>query len=160
MALVTGVLAGVISAAGCIVGGWWCDRVDRQRAYVYFGLMQAGCAIAMALLPRTQPMFIIWTSVYAFITGLTYVGFSAVVLEAIGRGAAATKYSLFASLSNMPIGYMTNIDGWAHDRWGSGGMLYTEAALCGLGAVVFLGVASSLKRANRAEAVAVPEPIE
>ena len=150
----------MISAAGCIAGGWWCDRVDRQRAYVYFGLFQAGCAVAMAMLPRTQPMFIIWTSVYAFSTGLTYAGFTAFVLEAIGKGAAATKYNVYASLSNMPIYYMTNLDGWAHDKWGSGGMLFTEAALCGLGAAAFLGLAAALTRATRTEAGTLPQPIE
>ena len=41
----------------------------------------------------------------------------------------------------MPIQYMTLVDGWAHTRWGTGGMLLTEA-LVGLAAVlVFLGVA-------------------
>ena len=55
--------------------------------------------------------------IYAFITGLTYAGFSAFVLEAMGLGAAATKFSLFASLSNMPIAYMTSIDDWAYGAW-------------------------------------------
>ena len=61
---------------------------------------------------------------YALITGLTYAGFSAVVLEAIGLGAAATKYNVFASLSNMPIAYMTVIEGWAQTRWNVSGMLF------------------------------------
>jgi len=114
----------------------------------------------MALLPRTQPMFVVWTSVYAFITGLTYAGFSAFVLEAIGKGAAATKYNVYASLSNMPIYYMTNVDGWAHDRWGSGGMLYVEAICCTAGAIAFLALIGALARARRAEALAAPAPIE
>ena len=70
-----------------------------------------------------------FTMLYAFVTGLTYAGFSAFVLEAMGLGAAATKYNLFASLSNMPIAYMTSIDGWAHGKWGPAGMLYTEAVV-------------------------------
>ena len=78
--------------------------------------------------------------IYAFITGLTYAGFSAFVLEAMGLGAAATKFSLFASLSNMPIAYMTSIDGWAYERWGAAGMLFTEAVMGAVGLVLFLGV--------------------
>ncbi len=78
--------------------------------------------------------------IYAFITGLTYAGFSAFVLEAMGLGAAATKFSLFASLSNMPIAYMTSIDDWAYERWGAAGMLFTEAAIGAAGLVLFLGV--------------------
>jgi hypothetical protein len=58
----------------------------------------------------------------------------------MGLGAAATKFSLFASLSNMPIAYMTSIDGWAYERRGAAGMLYTEAVMGAVGLVLFLGV--------------------
>ena len=149
VALVTGVMAGVISAVGCVVGGWLCDRIDRKMAYILFGILQAACAVGMALLPRTEPTFVIWTSLYAFVTGLTYAGFTAVVLEAIGKGAAATKYSVYASLSNMPIYYMTNIDGWAHDHWNSSGMLFTEAAIGVVAAFFFAGLAAILTRGRR-----------
>ena len=68
------------------------------------------------------------------------------MLEAIGLGAAATKYNVFASLSNMPIAYMTLVDGWAHTRWGAAGMLFTEAAIGIAGIVVFVAVAMLLPR--------------
>jgi MFS family permease len=144
--LVTGVLGGVVSAIGCVLGGWICDRMNRKGAYAIYGVLQAGCAVAMALAPRTESTYVIYTLIYALITGLTYAGFSAFVLEAMGLGAAATKYSLFASLSNMPIYYMTNIDGWAHEKWGAGGMLYTEAVLGIVGLVVFAGILAALPR--------------
>jgi PAT family beta-lactamase induction signal transducer AmpG len=69
-----------------------------------------------------------------------------VVLEAIGLGAAATKYNLFASLSNMPIAYMTLVAGWAHTRWGAGGMLHTEAVIGVLAILLFIGVAMAMTR--------------
>jgi predicted MFS family arabinose efflux permease len=136
-------LTGVISAVGCVIGGWICDRIDRKASYVLYGLLQAGCAVAMAVCPRTPAMFVVWTLTYAFVTGLTYAGYSAFVLEAIGKGAAATKFSMYASLSNFPIMYMTTIDGKAHERWGSAGMLFTEATLCVIGAIVFVSVAAA-----------------
>jgi hypothetical protein len=77
---------------------------------------------------------------------LTYAGFTAVVLEAIGLGAAATKYNLVASLSNMPIAYMTVVDGWGHTRWGAAGLLETEAVIGFAGIVVFVAVAMALPR--------------
>jgi hypothetical protein len=82
------------------------------------------------------------TLLYAFITGLTYAGFSAVVFEAIGITGAATKYTLFAALSNLPIGYMTFVDGWAATRWGPGGMLFAEAAICVASVLLFIAVAA------------------
>jgi hypothetical protein len=89
---------------------------------------------------------VIFTSAYSVITGFTYAGFSAVVLEAIGTGAAATKYNVYAALSNMPIYYMTEIDGVAHTRWGPSGMLFAEAVMCVVGLVVFAGVVAVVRR--------------
>jgi MFS family permease len=140
VALVTGVAGGLVSALGCLLGGWLCDRLDRKAAYAIFGVLQALCAVAMAVSPRSEIMYIVFTSLYSFITGLTYAGFTAVVLEAVGLGAAATKYSVFASLSNTPIWYMTLVDGWAQGRWGSAAMLEVEAACCLIGLLFFLGV--------------------
>ena len=129
VALVTGTLGGVVSAVGCLIGGWLCDRMHRQNAYAWFGILQAASAVAVAVCPRSERMYILWALVYALTSGLSYAAFTAFVLEAIGKGAAASKYNALASLANFPIYYMTQIDGWAHDRWSSSGMFFTEAAL-------------------------------
>jgi MFS family permease len=149
VALVTGVLGGIASAAGCLVGGDLCDRMDRKTAYWVFGLAQALCAVAMAMSPRTEPMYVAFVTLYWFITGLTYAAFSAVVLEAIGLGAAATKYNVFASLSNTPIAYMTLVDGWAHTQGGASAMLQAEAAICLTGILVFMASAARANKASR-----------
>jgi len=146
VALVTGVLGGLVSAAGCLVGGHFCDRMDRKRAYVVYGLLQVACAVAMAFAPRTETMYTMFTLIYAFTSGLTFVGFSAVVFEAIGVGAAATKYNAFASLSNMPIAYMTAIEGWAHTQWGASGLLNIEAVLAVAAVLLFAAVAAAAPR--------------
>ena len=140
VALVVGVLGGLLSAAGCLIGGWICDLMDRKKAYILFGLLQALCAVSMAFSPATEEMFIIWTSLYAVSTGLTYAGFSAFVLEAIGKGAAATKYNVYASLSNAPIYYMIFIDEWSHGKWGAFGMLTVEAIMALIGVSLFISV--------------------
>ena len=110
-------------------------------------------AVVMALAPRTEFTFIVATSVYAFVVGLTYAGFSSLVLEAIGRGAAATKYSLLASLANMPIALMTFVNSWSHERWGSAVMLYGEAAAGVAAVLLFLAVARVSRRPLVAQAV-------
>jgi PAT family beta-lactamase induction signal transducer AmpG len=146
VALATGVFSGIVSALGCIFGGYGADRMDRKTAYVLYGLLMALSTVAMALAPRTEAMYVVFTLIYAFIQGLTYAGFTAVVLETIGLGAAATKYNLYASLSNMPIAYMTLFDGWAHTRWGAAGLLNVEAAFGVVGIIVFIVVAMMLPR--------------
>ena len=146
VALATGVFSGIVSALGCLAGGYGSDRMDRKTSYALYGVLMAMCTVAMAIAPRTEAMYVVFTLTYAFIQGLTYAGFTAVVLETIGLGAAATKFNVYASLSNMPIAYMTLVDGWAYTRWGAGGLLNVDAAIGVLGIVVFVAVAMALPR--------------
>lgn len=146
VATANGLMTGIGSAIGCIVGGYLCDRMDRKHAYVLFGLFMVACAIAMGVAPRTQSMYVAFVVTYAFISGLCYAAYSAVVLEAIGKGSAATKYNVFSSLSNTPIAYMTVILGWAHTQWGAATMLYAEAAAGVIGVLIFAAVVRITKR--------------
>ncbi len=146
VAFIIGVGGGILSAIGCLMGGWICDKMDRKKAYILFGVIQALFAVGMALSPQTEQMFVLWTSLYALSSGLAYAGFSAFVLEAIGKGAAATKYNVFASLSNAPIYYMIYIDEWSHGRWGAFGMLTTESIMALLGVIAFITIFVSVNK--------------
>jgi MFS family permease len=146
IAVTTGVIGGLLSAAGCMLGGWICDRMNRRYAYLLFGLLAAAVAVGMAYSPKTEYMFIVWTSIYAIVNGLSFAGFSAFTLEAIGKGAAATKYNIFAALSNSPIYLMTYIDGYAYTRWGPKGMLNTEAFFGVVAVVVFILLQAIINR--------------
>jgi PAT family beta-lactamase induction signal transducer AmpG len=127
IAVVTGVAGGLLSALGCIIGGWICDRINRRDAYLLFGFIGAVICVLMAYTPRTEIMFVIWTSLYAIALGLSYAGFTAFTLEAIGKGAAASKFNIFAALSNAPIYLMTFVVGIAYAHGGATFMLNTEA---------------------------------
>lgn len=148
VAVVTGVMGGLIMAAGCLIGGWICDRMNRKTAYWLFGLIGAFTAVGMAFSPKTEIMYVIWTSLYAITVGLSYAGFTAVVLEAMGTGAAATKYNIFAALSNTPIYYMIYINGQAYTKWGAKGMLNTEAVFAVGAVVIFILIQLFLTKKN------------
>ena len=151
VALVTWVFSGLISAVGCLAGGWICDRMNSRNAYMLFGLSVAASAVGMGYAPRTEIMFIIWTSLYALTTGLCYAGFTAFTLETIGKGAAAKKYNIFAALSNSPIYLMTYVAGVAYTHFGARGMLNTEAAFA-VGAVVLFIVVRKVMYRHRVNA--------
>lgn len=127
VALVTGILNGVVSAIGCVIGGWVADRIGRWWSYLGSGVAIAAVAIVMALAPRTPGSFTVGVLAYALFCGMAYAAFSAVVLLAIGRGAASTKYATLSSLGNLPVVYMTASNGWIHDRFGTAWMLHWEA---------------------------------
>jgi len=112
VALVTGVLNGVIAAVGCVAGGWIADRIGIWWAYFGSGIAIALVAVVMAMMPRTPNTFSLGVLAYAFTNGVAYAAFSAIVLVAIGRGAASTKYATLCSFGNLPVVYMTALDGW------------------------------------------------
>ncbi len=148
-ALVGGALSGVVSIVGSLAGGYLCDKVDRKTGYLAFGLASAACAAAMALGPRTPMAFLAFATLYNLIIGAAYGAFAALTLEAIGHGAAATKYNLIASISNVPIMLMTLVDGQAQTAWGASGMLYTEAGL-GVAAVAVYAAVARVSRGGDA----------
>src|SRR6267378_6866448 len=65
VALVGGVLNGVVSAIGCVIGGWVADRVGRWWSYFGSGILIALVAIIMAVAPRTANAFTIGVLAYA-----------------------------------------------------------------------------------------------
>ncbi|HVU22836.1 MAG TPA: MFS transporter, partial [Opitutus sp.] len=127
VALVNGLLNGLISAIGCIMGGWVADRWGRWWSYFGSGVLVGICAIAMAFGPRSPTAFTVGVLAYALFCGMAYAAFSAIIVLAIGRGAAATKYATLSSFGNFPVVYMTAFDGWVHDRYGSAWMLHGDA---------------------------------
>ena len=129
VALVNGVVGGLASAGGALVGGYVCDRMSPGRAYCVFGLIAGAIAVAMAWWARSPGAFIVFTLGYSALVGCGYAAYSAIVLQAIGQRSAATNFNLMAALSNVPIALMTSFDGWVHDRFGTDAMLYGELAL-------------------------------
>lgn len=145
VALVGGILSGLVSIPGCIVGGYVADRIDRKWAYGLFGVALSAVAVGMALTPHTQLAFLVWACIYNATTGFCYGAYSAVTLEAIGKGAAGTKFNLISSISNVPVLLVTLVDGWAETRFGATGMLYVEAAMGVTGVLVYAAVAMATR---------------
>ena len=134
---------------GCLAGGRISDAMNRKAAYALAGVVLALFAAAMSFVPQTPTTYAALCLGYTFVTGACYGAFTGFVLEAIGAGAAATKYNTFASLSNFPIWYMTQVDGWAADRMGPAKMLLVDAAAGAAGVVILLGVVALVARLSQ-----------
>ena len=150
VALLQGLLAGIITAVGCFAGGWLCQRLPPRTAYMVIGMALAAVATALALAPATVTTYVIGSLVYSFFVGLAYAAFTAVVLVSMGPGAAATKYNVFASLSNFPIWWVGLLLGFVADRFGPNAMLLGEAALGVAGVAVFVLAAWLVNRSRLA----------
>jgi MFS family permease len=129
VALVTGLLSGLVSALGCVVGGFVADRWGNWVGYFGGGVIVALVTVAMAFAPFQPFVFIAGVLTYSFTSGMCYAVFSSAVLFAIGKKNSSTKYALLSSIGNLPVVYMTAFDGWAHDKYNSKDMLLAEAVV-------------------------------
>jgi MFS family permease len=146
VALVTGILSGVVSALGCVVGGIVADKFGNWIAYLGSGTICALVTIIMALMPYHPYVYISGVLAYSLALGLINAAFSSVLLFAIGKKNASTKYSMLSSLGNLPVVYMTTFDGWAHDKHNSKFMLIAEAAVGILFVVICILVLQQLSK--------------
>ncbi len=155
VALASGVLSGVLTAAGAIAGGTLADRLGRWPAFFGSGAAVAVVGLLMAAAPRTPAWFVAGVLAYAFAMGVNYAVYLAVLIEVVGRRAASTRCGALGSVGNVPVSYMTAFDGWAHDLLGPGGMLNAEAAVALACVAIGWGVSRRLEAAPR-DPAAVP----
>lgn len=154
VATTTGFAAGIAATIGCLVGGWLSDRAGRRMAYMLGGALLAVIAAGMAVAPQNPTTYAIFTLAYQFGGGVAFGTFTGFVLDVIGTGAAATKYNALASLSNIPILYMTEVDGWASTKHGPVTMLFVDAG-SEIAAIAFFLVVLLIVRPGKER---VPEP--
>ncbi len=67
VALVTGTLAGIVSAVGCVIGGWLCDHVGRFSVFFGSGSLLVGLAAMMAAAPHTPTAYRAGVLLYALL---------------------------------------------------------------------------------------------
>lgn len=152
---INGPVNGLVTGAGSLIGGYFCDRLDRRAMYLLSGFLTAVCGVCMMLAPLTPATYAIGVSAYLFVAGFCYASFSSVVLESIGTGgaAASTQYQLFVSAGNAAIAYVGFIDTRFHDWRGPRGLLGVDAALNIVG-IAILATLFRVLRPERAHAAA------
>jgi PAT family beta-lactamase induction signal transducer AmpG len=136
---INGVAGGLLTAGGSLVGGWICDRMDRRVAYAFAAILSALCSAGMAFAPLTELTYEVGVSLYLAAAGIAYAAFSALELEVIGAAgrSAGTQHTLFTASANLPVVYMTWLDGQGYKRFGPRGLVGTDgfsniaaAAIC------------------------------
>lgn len=141
VAWITGASGGGLMALGALLGGWFCNRNSEMKCYAGFGVMTALPAMFLALGPATALTYSLGYSAYAFCIGLTYAAYSALILKVLGGGGRGTTtgFAFFSACGNVPLVYMTWLDGVGYRNWGAPGLMSADALLGGLaGAILFL----------------------
>lgn len=141
-----GIGSGIGAIVGCLLGGKLSDLMSRRNAYAAGGVILALFTFGMAMAPRNAIAYLIFVFLYNVGVGICYSTFTAFVLDIIGKGAAATKYNVFASLANIPIYAMGRLDGIISDRHGRTVMLWFDGGAGVVGAILVLIAAVILLR--------------
>jgi PAT family beta-lactamase induction signal transducer AmpG len=119
----------IACSAGCLAGIWVCGRFVRRTVYVLTGFGGAAAALGLVRAPHTLLFFAVGVLVYDFFQGINYTAFTSLCYEIVGPGnpLASTQMALLAASANLPISYMTAVDGHFHTTHGLAGMLGVDA---------------------------------
>ena len=153
VALVSGVLRGLATAPGCLLGGYLCTRWRHRTVYMSASLVFALGEAAMAAGPRTPLAFAAFTIGEAFVLGVAFAGLAAIAFDVLDPRTAATVSTFLIGVSNIPLVVVDVIIGRAETTGGASAMLLTEAALGVVSVAAYASVASLLRSSP---ALAVP----
>jgi PAT family beta-lactamase induction signal transducer AmpG len=101
--------------------------------------------------PPIPSTYFLGATLYLFTIGTCYAMFTAVVLEFLGQSgkSGSGRYSIINSLGNIPVAYMTTLDGRGAKLWGVRGLAATDAVIGLIGAAILLTYFLTRKRAQR-----------
>jgi len=99
--------------------------------YVLTGFGGATAALGLICTPHSMQWFAAGVLTYTFCQGINYTAFSSLCYEIVGPGnpLASTQMALLAASANLPISYMTAVDGHFHTTHGLTGMLAVDATM-------------------------------
>jgi PAT family beta-lactamase induction signal transducer AmpG len=134
----------------------------RLRSF-YFANGIVGClfTLSLVLLPHTTLTFALALFGEFLFQALSFAIQIGIVFDAIGgdNPLAATTFAFLTAATNIPMTYLTLIDGRAYATAGIRGMLFTDAAIgmlaCTVAAMLLAKFASTAARASE-EPVAAP----
>lgn len=126
---INGTGVAVLCSVGCFVGVWFCNRFARRNVYIFTGFCGAASALLLLAAPHTLGWYAGGVLAYNFFQGVNYTAFSSFCYEIVGPAnfLAATQMALLAAAANLPISYMTAIEGHVHNTFGLSGMLAADA---------------------------------
>jgi PAT family beta-lactamase induction signal transducer AmpG len=152
VASLCGVGVAISCSLGCLVGAPLCSRFSRRRIYLATGIVGAIFTAGLIASAHTFMAFAVGVLGYNFVQGINYTAFGAWQFELVGSNnpQGALQFAVFAAAANLPITYMTKLEGMGHDRWGVNGMFTLDAVASVVMGVVLLMVFSRIDARYRA----------
>lgn len=140
VAWINGLGGALLMAAGALSASLISTRVRAPVAYLLVCLTNAFSTAVLWLGPQRPMVYVAGVLLYLFTIGAAYAMFTVVVLEFLGSSgkSGSSRYSIINSLGNLPVAYMSFVDGRAYAYWGPRGMPGADALLSVAGATLLL----------------------
>jgi hypothetical protein len=150
-----GVMLALGSLSGALIPGDW----DRRLTYAAAGLTNAIAAIVLLAANRPS-IYLAGTALYLLTQGLCWARSMALMVEIVGVETrdASTLYGVLNAIVTIPVLYMLKLDGVGFSKFGTHGLLWTDAAanllVFGVVAVIFMAYGLKLQRVADSPAMA------
>jgi MFS transporter, PAT family, beta-lactamase induction signal transducer AmpG len=140
MAWMNGMAGAFLMAAGSLSATLIPARIRASVGYLVVCLINAGTLTILWLGPLNPTNYFVGATLYLFTIGTCYAMFTAVVLEFLGQSgkSGSGRYSIINSLGNVPVSYMTALDGRGGRLWGARGVAGTDAVVGAIAAAILL----------------------
>lgn len=122
--LLNGLLGGLLNMIGAYVAVIVPAHWDRRIAYAAAGLACAGVGAYLTFAPLNPLTYLTGVALYMLTTGACYGFFLGVVMVTLGDAglSASGRYAILVSLGDLPIVYMTVVEGWSFKLFGVRGI--------------------------------------
>lgn len=161
VSLAGGVGAFIPGLLGCSLFPVIAKRLRLRSFYFVNGIVGCFFTLTLVFLPHTTSTFALTLFGEYLFQALSFAIQIGIVFETIGTNnpLAATTFAFLAAATNIPMTYLTLVDGRAYAAAGIRGMLFTDALIgilaCTVAAILFAKFASTVGGASE-EARATP----
>jgi PAT family beta-lactamase induction signal transducer AmpG len=140
VAWINGLGGAFLTTAGALTVTLIPTRIRAPIAFLLAGIANAAALSILALGPLRPAVYFAGTVLNLFTIGAGYALFTGVVLEFLGGSgkSGSSRYAIINSLGNLPVAYMSYLDGRAYAHWGPRGMSAADALLSACGATLLL----------------------
>jgi PAT family beta-lactamase induction signal transducer AmpG len=141
VAWINGLGGALLSSAGAFSALLIPVRVRAPIAFLAAGLVNAGTLALLSLGPQRPALYFASTVLYLFTIGAGYALFTSVALEFLGGSgkSGSSRYAIINSLGNIPVVYMSWLDGRGYTYWGPRGMPGMDALVSAAVIAILLG---------------------
>jgi PAT family beta-lactamase induction signal transducer AmpG len=140
VAWMNGAVGGLLMGAGALLIGFVKLPADLRPSYSILGLVNA-LTLGILLLGHPRPAtYFLGVTLFMLTIGACYALVTALALQLLGISgkSGGSRYAIALSIANLPVWYMTKLDGWGAGRFGVKGVPATDMTVSGAAAVVAL----------------------